>query len=329
MLSESSLRTGAVISMSTRSLGRFAVIIVSAAAVAVGVSYLLAYHAWLFPIATAGTGFVAIASSFNKHVSLRSKGEKGGESSKRQENPMLTGGQRGATTNRGRQRMGLATRWLAAVAVSVAGFSLSWWGSLTLLHLDGAVSLGVAGAVLAMLIAVAVWWAPITADGDKTEQRDITAIALAIVASVVLMLVAFSSAPWWWRYMPWDQSSAPPPSAIAGMSGGCAPFEVIAQHRYPPYGAAIHAQPNPLSTKVGGYVGNAVISVNGWVYGTAEYPTNLPPWNSNIWFHLTDGAGWVAYPDVRAYPTTPDPDGLNANGGPPVTTSKSCEGEIR
>ena len=57
------------------------------------------------------------------------------------------------------------------------------------------------------------------------------------------------------------------------MSGGCAPFEVIAQNRYAPYGAAIRTQPNALSTKVGSY-GNSVISVNGWVGGTADYPTN-------------------------------------------------------
>lgn len=111
--------------------------------------------------------------------------------------------------------------------------------------------------------------------------------------------------------------------------GWCAPFEAISQNRYPPYGAAIRTQPNALSTKVGSYAGNAVISVNGWVYGTTDYPTNPPPWKSNIWFHLADGAGWVAYPAVRAYPMTPDPDGLNPNGGPPVATSKSCEGEIQ
>lgn len=93
--------------------------------------------------------------------------------------------------------------------------------------------------------------------------------------------------------------------------GWCAPFEAISQNRYPPYGAAIRTQPNALSTKVGSYAGNAVISVNGWVYGTTDYPTNPPPWKSNIWFHLADGAGWVA------------------NGGPPVATSKSCEGEIQ
>jgi hypothetical protein len=35
------------------------------------------------------------------------------------------------------------------------------------------------------------------------------------------------------------------------------------------------------------------------------------------------------YPAVHAYPMTPDPDGLNPDGGPPVATSKSCEGGIQ
>lgn len=57
--------------------------------------------------------------------------------------------------------------------------------------------------------------------------------------------------------------------------------------------------------------------------------TERPIWNSNIWFHLTDGAGWVSYAGVRAYQMTPDPDGLNPNGGPPVATSKYCEGAVQ
>jgi hypothetical protein len=60
----------------------------------------------------------------------------------------------------------------------------------------------------------------------------------------------------------------------------------------------------------------------------SDYPTNPPPWNSNICFHLSDGTGRVAYPAVGANQMTPDPDGLNPGGDPPVATSKSCEGAI-
>jgi hypothetical protein len=151
---------------------------------------------------------------------------------------------------------------------------------------------------------------------------------LGIITSV-LTVAAAGSAPWWWRDMPWGDGTAQPTSVVAGMSGGCAPFEAIAQNRYPPYGTAIHTQPSNLSTIVGTYAGNVVISVNGWVHGTADDPTKPPPWNSNVWFHLTDGAGWVSYPAVRAYPMSPDPSGLNPDGGPPVATSQSCEGKVQ
>lgn len=169
--------------------------------------------------------------------------------------------------------------------------------------------------------------------GDGNVQVNIFGrgilVGRGIVVLVVLAVAIAGTAAWWWRYTSLEHSSAQPPSAVVGMSGGCAPFEAIAQNRYPPYGTAIRTQPNALSTKLGSYNGNTAINVNGWVYGTAEYPTNSPPWNSNIWFHLTDGAGWVSYAGVRAYPMTPDPDGLNPDGGPPVATSKSCEGAIQ
>ena len=56
--------------------------------------------------------------------------------------------------------MRLVLRWGAAVAVSAAGFALAWWVCGKLIGLDEGVSLGVAGAVLAIVIAVAAWWAP-------------------------------------------------------------------------------------------------------------------------------------------------------------------------
>ncbi len=56
--------------------------------------------------------------------------------------------------------MGLVARWGVAVAGAVAGFALAWWVCATLIGLDEGVSLGVAGAMLAVLLAVAAWWAP-------------------------------------------------------------------------------------------------------------------------------------------------------------------------
>jgi len=160
----------------------------------------------------------------------------------------------------------------------------------------------------------------------STTLPVILRLRTAVLLGIVLVLVTASATAYQdLSQQPRTNSS----SLVTGMSGGCAPFSAIAQNRYPPYGTAIRAQPNALSTQLGSFTGNKAISVNGWVYGTAEYPTNPPPWNSNVWFHLTDGAGWVSFAGVRAYPMTPDPDGLNPDGGPPVAIAKDCQGEVQ
>jgi hypothetical protein len=167
-------------------------------------------------------------------------------------------------------------------------------------------------------------------------QRDNDVVALSrdawtsIVVSVFLAVAAAGSAPWWWKYVHHPSATAEGSEAsseIAGMSGGCPKFQVFAQNRWAPLGTAIRAQPNVLSTQVGSYPGNMSIAVNGWVYGRAAYPTNTPPWNSNVWFHLADGAGWVSFGGVRATPTSPDPTGI-ANGGNPAPASTTCEGAV-
>jgi hypothetical protein len=51
--------------------------------------------------------------------------------------------------------------------VSAAGFALTWWVCGKLIGLDEGVSLSVAGAVLAVLLAVVAWWAPRDADSGE------------------------------------------------------------------------------------------------------------------------------------------------------------------
>jgi hypothetical protein len=69
--------------------------------------------------------------------------------------------------------MRLVARWGGAVAVSASGFALAWWVCESLIRLDEGVSLGIAGAVLAVLLAVAAWWAPRGGDSgsDGTGRR--------------------------------------------------------------------------------------------------------------------------------------------------------------
>jgi hypothetical protein len=65
--------------------------------------------------------------------------------------------------------MRLVVRWGVAVVVSAAGFALAWWICGKLIGLDEGVSLGIAGAVLAVLLAVAGWWSPRGADSGGAD----------------------------------------------------------------------------------------------------------------------------------------------------------------
>ena len=65
--------------------------------------------------------------------------------------------------------MRLVARWGVAVAVPAAGFALAWWVCGTLVGLDEGVSLAIAGAVLAVLLAVAASWAPREVGSGKTD----------------------------------------------------------------------------------------------------------------------------------------------------------------
>ncbi len=151
---------------------------------------------------------------------------------------------------------------------------------------------------------------------------------IGLGAAVFLAVATATSAPWWWpsdHHTPTALSTSP----SVGMSGGCAPFQVFAQNRWAPVGTAIRVAPNVQSEQAGSFPGNMSISVDGWVHGRPAYPTNTAPWNSDVWFHLTDGAGWVSFPGVRATPVGYDPTGLSANGGTPAPSSPSCEGAIQ
>lgn len=116
-------------------------------------------------------------------------------------------------------------------------------------------------------------------------------------------------------------------SPVAGFAGGCGPYQIYAQNRWAPLGTTVRSQPNVLSASVTTFPGNMSLSVNGWVHGRAAYPTNVPPFNSDIWFHLTDGIGWVSFGGVRALPTRPDPTAV-ADGGPPAPAPATCQGAL-
>lgn len=115
-------------------------------------------------------------------------------------------------------------------------------------------------------------------------------------------------------------------AGVVGFTGGCARFQIFAQNRWAPYGTAVRTEPDVNSKKIAGFPGNYSISVNGWVHSSVAYKTNTAPWNSDIWFHLADGSGWVSFAGVRGVPTPQDPTGLSPDGGAPAPATAQCQG---
>lgn len=155
------------------------------------------------------------------------------------------------------------------------------------------------------------------------------------LAPLLVGILLMGSAPWWWEPVFGTEHSTPTEvsgteaEAIVGFVGSCEPFRVVAQNRYNPPGARKLKAPDVLSTQVGSFGPNELIAVDGWVHGAVAYPTNSPPFNSDIWFHLADDSGWVAFAAVRANPTVLDPTGLDPDGGTPAATPSACEGAIQ
>jgi hypothetical protein len=150
-----------------------------------------------------------------------------------------------------------------------------------------------------------------------------------IIAGLIVAVLTASSAPWWWPPLHDALTNGHDTgSQIVGFSGACAPYRVVAQNRWQPYGTTKRAAPDIMSNQVGGYAPNQVIPVDGWVHSSVAYPTNKPPWNSDIWFHVADGSGWVSYAGVRELPTIEDPTGFAADGGQPPVTPEPRHGAV-
>ena len=104
---------------------------------------------------------------------------------------------------------------------------------------------------------------------------------------------------------------------------------MFAQNRWDPMGAAVRAAPMPTADTVAGFGSNELVPVDGWVRTRAPYEHNRPPWDSDVWFHVADGSGWVSYAAVRADATVPDPSLQSREGGRPVPLDESCSATLR
>lgn len=191
-----------------------------------------------------------------------------------------------------------------AVAVGVLAFFATWvGGALTPL---GVSVLSALGATAGGLLGSAA-----TAHHHR--------VALVIIA----VMVAGAGVP---TFM-FTRRAAP--DGVAELVGGCARFTVFAQNRWNPVGAAKRATPLVSADKVGSYAPNEIVTVDGWVRTRPAYPTNSSPWDSDVWFHVADRTGWVAFAAVRADPTPMDPTGFSKQGGRPVPLDSACSGTVR
>ena len=159
--------------------------------------------------------------------------------------------------------------------------------------------------------------------GPSRRERWFEGVAISLLVTVVTA----GSAPWWWpkAHLLYDKLAG---HAISTLDGGCGGYQLYAQNRYDPVGTAIRSAPDPLAAKVGGFAPNEIIAVDGWVHAKVAYPTNPAPWNSDVWFHLSDGRGWVSFAGVRAAPSSYDPTGRSPDGGIPATTPEECRGTL-
>jgi hypothetical protein len=124
-----------------------------------------------------------------------------------------------------------------------------------------------------------------------------------------------------------SDASDGPGNGVTSLIGGCGGFQLYAQNRWAPFGAAVRESPSPAARQVAGIPGNGIVYVDGWIHGPVAYPLDSAPWNSDAWFHLADGTGWVSFAGTRAVPTDQDPTG-RADGGIPAPTPPDCEGSI-
>ena len=94
-----------------------------------------------------------------------------------------------------------------------------------------------------------------------------------------------SSAPLWWT---WALENVVPTALggtadVTSLRGGCPDgWQVIAQNRYTPVGAAVRKEPDVDSEKIGSVSPNVPFLVDGWVHASVAYPNNSPPFDSDV-----------------------------------------------
>jgi hypothetical protein len=165
-------------------------------------------------------------------------------------------------------------------------------------------------ALLAAIVAIASWVAGVAIEAHGRRRAVLVVVTLLIVALGVVDVTQL-------------ERHAPP--GVSELVGGCTPYRLFAQNRWQPFGAALRAEPMVESKQLGNFDPNQSIPVDGWVRTRAAYPSNSAPWNSDVWFHVYWGSGWVSFAGTRADPSTPS----GTDDGRPSPAPMECSGSVR
>lgn len=161
---------------------------------------------------------------------------------------------------------------------------------------------------------------------DGFLRRHAPALTWTLIGGVLFM----SAAPIWWV---WLREHVLPTGLggtadVANLEGGCLEgWQVYAQNRWTPVGAAIRSEPSVHADKIGGIDPNIPFIVDGWVHAGVPFEHNQPPFDSDVWLHTPTG-GWVSFAAVRAVPTDFDPTLKSPDGGIPAALPEPCAGTL-
>lgn len=127
----------------------------------------------------------------------------------------------------------------------------------------------------------------------KSPSRHYTWLWVAAVGAVLGVVLA-TGPPWWFKFL------------SPGHIGGCTTYQIYAEDRGSVH-TTVWSAPTTTSNEVATLSTIASIAVDGWTFGSPVPALDVSTRDSRIWFRLADGAGWVPFASVRAYPTGYDP----------------------
>lgn len=179
---------------------------------------------------------------------------------------------------------------------------------------SGELAVGISATVT--VLASIAGWAVGRLFTHDTQRGANAALAVAVGAAAVVLVAV-------------GARERCAPKGVTCLVGGCDRYSVYSQNRYQPLGAAIRAEPRREGLQVGSAAPNKLLPVDGWVRTAPAYPSNLPPFNGDVWFHLADDSGWVSVAGVRADPTLPAADPADQDAGAPAPTPAECRGTFR